>query len=118
MNNNHPTKSEIFTAYNIARAHARQHGDPKQIERLNKALGVLLSANYYTGERADYQPTTCSCNCADMTYRYAARRAYTGVCKHAESEMLLITIQNRRADHLFVVPSVSVSSDVPVYSLS
>jgi hypothetical protein len=30
-----PTKSEIFTAYNIARAAARKAGDTKRIERLN-----------------------------------------------------------------------------------
>lgn len=109
MKNNLPTRSEIFTAYNKARAAARCAGDTKRIERLNKALGVLLSASYYTGEKAGYQPTTNSCNCNDMKYRHAARRAYTGVCKHVEAERLLLAIHARRASHLFLVSSVSVS---------
>ena len=103
MTNNLPTKSEIFTAYNKARAAARKAGDVKRIERLNKALGVLLSSNYYTGEKAGYQPTINSCGCKDMQYRHAARRAYAGVCKHAEAERLLLAIYARRADHLFIV---------------
>lgn len=110
MTNTNPTKSEIFTAYNIARAAARRAGDTKRIERLNKALGVLLSANYYTGEKASYQPTTNSCNCNDMKYRHAARRAYTGVCKHAEAERLLLAIYARRASHLFIVSKVKVKN--------
>lgn len=109
MTNTNPTKSEIFTAYNLARHAARKAGDSKRIERLNKALGILLSANYYTGEKAEYQPTTNSCNCNDMKYRHAARRAYTGVCKHVEVERLLLAIHARRASHLFIVSPVSVS---------
>ena len=109
MNNNLPTKSEIFTAYNIARAAARRAGETKRIDRLNKALGVLLSANYYTGEKAGYQPTINSCGCKDMQYRHAARRDYHGVCKHAEAERLLLAIYARRADHLFIQAPVMVS---------
>lgn len=102
MTNNLPTKSEIFTAYNKARAAARRAGETKKIQRLNKALGVLLSANYYTGDKADYAPTINSCGCKDMQYRHAARRDYHGVCKHAEAERLLLAIYARRADHLYI----------------
>lgn len=108
---NNPTKSEIFTAYNKAKAAARRAGETKKIERLNKALGVLLSANYYTGEKAGYAPTINSCGCKDMQYRHAARRDYHGVCKHAEAERLLLSIYARRTSHLFIIPSsVSVSN--------
>jgi predicted nucleic acid-binding Zn finger protein len=98
-NTTRPTKSEIFTAYNKARAQARRAGDTKQVERLNKALGVMLSKSYYTGEKADYMPTHFSCNCKDWQFKYARRRAYTGPCKHMLAESLLMDIQSRRADH-------------------
>lgn len=110
MKNNLPTRSEIFTAYNNARAAARRAGETKRIERLNKALGILLSLNYYQGEKADYNPTINSCNCNDMKYRHAARRDYHGACKHVEVERLLLAIHARRASHLFIPSSVSVSN--------
>lgn len=100
-----PTKSEIFTAYNIARAAARKAGDIKRIERLNKALGILLSANYYTGEKADYQPTYYSCGCKDWQYRHARRRDYHGACKHMEAAGLLLDIIARRMSHLVITPA-------------
>jgi len=111
MMNNQPTKSEIFTAYNKAKAAARREGDTKKIQRLNKALGILLSSAYYTGEKADYAPSINSCGCKDFQYRHAARRDYHGVCKHIEAERLLLAIYARRADHLFIVSSVSVTND-------
>lgn len=101
-NTTRPTKSEIFTAYNIARAAARKAGDTKRIERLNKALGILLSADYYTGEKADYQPTYFSCGCKDWQYRHAGRRNYHGACKHMEAAGLLMDIIARRMSHLVV----------------
>lgn len=99
MTTNRPTKSEIFTAYNKARALARRAGDTKKIERLNKALGILLSADYYTGEKAEYQSTYFSCGCKDWQYRHAARRAYHGPCKHMLAAALLLDILARREDH-------------------
>lgn len=110
MTTNAPTKSEIFTAYNKARAAARRDGDLKRIERLNKALGILLSADYFTGEKAGYAPTINSCGCKDFQYRHAARRDYHGVCKHVEVERLLLAIHARRADHLFIMDKVSVKN--------
>ena len=94
-----PTKSEIFTAYNKARAAARKAGDTKRIERLNKALGILLSNAYYEGEKAEYSPTYFSCGCKDWEYRHAARRGYHGPCKHMLAEALLIAIAEYRAEH-------------------
>lgn len=94
-----PTKSEIFTAYNKARAIARRAGDVKQIERLNKALGILMSKDYYQAEKAEYQSTYFTCGCKDWQYRRAARRAYVGPCKHMLAESLLQAILERRADH-------------------
>lgn len=97
---NRPTKSEIFTAYNHARAAVRKAGnDPKQVERLNKALGILLSKSYYEGEKAEYAPSIMGCGCKDWQYKHAARRAYHGPCKHMEAERMLLAIQERRVDH-------------------
>jgi hypothetical protein len=98
-NQTQPTKSEIFTAYNKARAVARRAGDTKQIDRLNKALGILLSKSYYGAEKAEYQPTHYTCGCKDWQFKYARRRAYTGPCKHMLAEALLMDIQDRREAH-------------------
>jgi len=98
-NSSRPTKSEIFTAYNKLRAAARKAGDVKRIERLNKALGILQSKDYYQGERAEYDPCLYSCGCKDWEFKNAKRRAYTGPCKHMLAEELLTMIAERRAEH-------------------
>lgn len=97
--NTHFTKSELFTAYNKARAAARRAGDLKQIERLNKALGILQSKAYYSGERAIYYPTLAACGCKDWQYHMAAKRAYTGPCKHMLGETLTSAILANREAH-------------------
>lgn len=108
-NTTRPTKSEIFTAYNKARAHARKAGSTKQIERLNKALGILLSNDYYQADtRTEYQPTTYSCGCKDWQYRHAARRDYHGICKHMEAERMLQAIHTRRTEHLFTIQPIHI----------
>lgn len=112
MKNQTLTKSEIFSAYNKARAQARKAGEIKRIERLNKALGILLSKDYYSGEKAGYQPTTHSCGCKDFQYRHAARRDYHGVCKHVEAERLLLAIHAARTDHLFIVSNAMSEAHV------
>lgn len=94
-----PTKSELFTAYNRLRAAARKAGDTKKVERLNKALGILQSKEYYQGERAEYDPCLYSCGCKDWEFRNAKRRAYTGPCKHMLAEEMLVAIAERRAAH-------------------
>lgn len=83
------TRSELFTAYNLARAAARRAGNLKEIERLNKALGILQSKAYYQGERVEYAPTHYTCGCKDWQYHRAARRQYTGPCKHMHAEALI-----------------------------
>jgi hypothetical protein len=88
MNITRFTKSELWTAYNLARAAARRAGNVKEIERLNRALGILQSKAYYSGERAEYQPTQAGCSCKDWQYHMAAKRAYTGPCKHMLAENL------------------------------
>ena len=84
--------SNLFTAYNKAKTNARRLGEPKLIDRLNKALGILMSLDYYHGERSIYQPSTFSCGCKDWQFRNAARRQYTGACKHMLAENLLIDV--------------------------
>lgn len=90
------TKSELFTAYNKARTAARRQGDTKLIERLNKALGILQSKLYYAGDRVLYIPTVTACGCKDWEYRHAAKRAYTGACKHMLAEILTAEIMAAR----------------------
>lgn len=100
--NNSITKSELFTAYNKARNAARRAGDLKLIERLNKALGILQSKAYYAGDRVLYIPTLTACGCKDWEYRNAAKRAYTGACKHMLAEILTAEImQARNVTELF-----------------
>jgi hypothetical protein len=82
--------SKVFTAYNRAKADARRHGNGKLIERLNRALGILLSKDYYQHEQAAYSPSACSCGCKDWQYRHAFKRAYEGPCKHMLAESLML----------------------------
>lgn len=96
------TKSEIFTAYNKARNAARRAGDCKLIERLNKALGILQSKLYYAGDRVLYIPTVTACGCKDWEFRHAAKRAYTGPCKHMLAEQMTAEIiQARNVTEIF-----------------
>ncbi len=93
------SKSELFTAYNKARAELRRAGDVKGIERLNKALGILQSKAYYLGERAEYQPAPETCGCKDWEYHNAKNRKYTGPCKHMLAEALLVAMVERRSEY-------------------
>lgn|SRR5574340_1168090 len=93
------TRSELFTAYNHARHAARMAGNnPKEIERINRALGILQSKAYYAGERAEYSPSPRVCGCKDWEYHYAAKRAYKGPCKHMWAEALTVqALQDRES---------------------
>ena len=91
------SKSELFSAYNHARAAARRAGnDPKEIERLNRALGILQSKAYYQAERAEYMPSPHTCGCRDWEFHRAARRQYTGPCKHMIAEALQVNALQAR----------------------
>lgn len=95
-----PTKSESFTIYNQLRAALRRAGNEKAIHRLNKALGILQSKNYYNqAERENYFPTVNSCGCKDWEYRFSNRRKYTGPCKHMLANQMLAMIEARRKEH-------------------
>jgi predicted nucleic acid-binding Zn finger protein len=96
MTTTRPTKSEIFTTYNHLRAEARKAGDLKQIERLNKALGILQSKDYYLAEKAEYLPSTEHCGCKDFEYRFSKRRGYAGPCKHQLAEIMIEAIRELR----------------------
>lgn len=94
--NNNISKSELMTAYNKARTALRRAGDVKAIERLNKAFGILQSKSYYNGDRVLYIPTATACGCKDWQYRLAAKRAYTGPCKHMIAEAMTAQIMQAR----------------------
>ena len=90
------TKSELFRAYNRARAAIRKTGDKKAEQRLNKALGILQSRDYYQGERIAYTPTVDDCGCKDWQYRAAHKRGTLAPCKHMYAELLLAAIMRER----------------------
>lgn len=101
METTRPTKFEIFTQYNKLRAAARKAGDVKQIERLNKVLGILQSKDYYQAEKQDYQPDESGCSCKDWEFRYAKKRAYAGPCKHMlAAQMTAAILANRHAHEI------------------
>lgn len=91
------SKSEIFTVYNRMRAIARKMDSPaKALQRLNKALGILQSKNYYQAEKETYNPTAHTCKCKDWEFRFAHKRAYTGACKHMLAEIMIGQIEVER----------------------
>jgi hypothetical protein len=111
------TKSEFFSVYNQMRSAARREGNTKQIERLNKALGILLSKEYYAGERLAYIPTVDSCGCRDWEFRYSSKRAYAGACKHMLAEVMMRSALALRAAHevtVWLTPRESFPSEVAV----
>ena len=72
-------KSYLFTVYNKARSAAKT--GKLDLKRVNKALGILQTPDYYTGDKAEYGPSIHSCGCPD----YKVRRV---TCKHMISEMI------------------------------
>lgn len=97
------TRSELFTVYNRLKWAAKRAGNVKLVERLNKALGILQSNDYYIDEpghpRTSYQPTTDHCGCKDWEWRYAHKRAYIGACKHMLSEWVVALGLDYRQAH-------------------
>lgn len=92
------TRSELFRAYNRMRAIVRKSGDGKALERLNKALGILQSRDYYAaGEQAIYFPTATTCGCKDWQFRTAKKRGTLAPCKHVFAEMLVKMILSERS---------------------
>lgn len=91
------TKSELFRAYNHLRAIVKTWGDQKAMDRLNKALGILQSKAYYTGDRMAYTPTVTGCGCKDWQYKNAHKRGTLAPCKHIFAEMLFQAIMLERA---------------------
>ena len=93
-----PTKSEIFTVYNKLRAALRLTGNQKAIERINRALGILQSKALFE-KLSEYRPTQGDCTCKDWEYRFARKRAYTGICKHSMVVIMLDLIGELRQAH-------------------
>jgi hypothetical protein len=97
MTANRFSKSELFAAYNQARAFARKHHDQVDEPRLDRALGIIQTREYYTGDRAEYGPTVHACGCKDWEFHNARRRGYTGPCKHMLAEAILNELAQRQA---------------------
>lgn len=92
-------KQKLFIVLNRARSKAKKE-HPEQFEqissRLYKAVGILQHHDYYEAEKALYNPTRSTCNCKDWEFHFAAKRRYTGPCKHMTAEifkerMMLVT---------------------------
>lgn len=77
------TKSQIFSVYNKARAAAR--AGKLDAQRVNRALGYLLSGNAVE-KWEEYQTTIKTCNCPDFVYRHKT-------CKHQISLMIYRRIE-------------------------
>lgn len=97
------TRSELFTIYNRLKWAAKRAGNEKLIMRLNSALGILQSNDYYIDEpkhpRTSYLPTTGSCGCKDWEWRFSWKRAYVGACKHMLAEWITVLALDYRESH-------------------
>lgn len=94
-------KRKLFIVFNRAMSKARKtSNDPKLIQRLKKALGILQHHDYYVAERSLYHPTATHCNCKDLEYWYAKKRAYKFHCKHMIAEILLERISQVKYQQL------------------
>lgn len=81
-------QSQIFKAYNKARAFARKYPHLLNPKRVNRALGILQTAgDYFVGK--DFSSSQDHCGCADSTYRRM-------LCKHSIAFMMLEKIQASR----------------------
>lgn len=99
-------QQKLFIVFNQAKSKAKSN--PKIIQRLNKALGILQSKEYYVAEKEQYQPTYYSCNCKDWQYHNRANRDYKGHCKHMISVVLMERInslQYKQTDFFSMIES-------------
>ena len=98
-------QQKLFIVFNQAKSKAKKSTDASKImQRLNKALGILQSLDYYNGEKAKYQPTFSTCNCDDWKYHNSVKRGYTGHCKHMMSVILMERINQLQYKQL-VLPN-------------
>lgn len=111
MSTSRLSKSELFAAFNEARTYARKHHDQVDEQRLNRALGIIQTCEYYTGDRAEYGPTIYSCGCKDWEFHNALRRGYTGPCKHMLAEAIILEVARRQ----LVAIDEAISALVPMH---
>ena len=79
------TKSQIFSQFNKARSTGVLNGlEPK---RVNRALGILQSADGGEGKLSDYQTTVKSCGCMDSQMG--------NTCKHRIALMIAYKIKTQ-----------------------
>jgi len=102
-------KSHLFSVYNRLKWEAKRSGNEKMVQRLNKALGICQSKNYYAQPDRDYYiPTRQSCGCYDWIFRYRVARAYTGACKHMLACTLEYLVRNYAQTHTLPVQTGGV----------
>jgi len=83
-------RRKLFIVFNRAVSKARKSTDAlKIVPRIFQALGILQHHDYYVAEKSLYNPTATFCGCKDWEFRFSAKRAYRGHCKHMIAEILL-----------------------------
>jgi hypothetical protein len=88
-------RQRLFIVFNQAISKAKKSKEYSKVKpRLQKALGILQSLDYYKAEKEQYQPTYYSCNCPDWKYHNSAKRDYRGHCKHMISVILMERINS------------------------
>ncbi len=92
---NRDIRSRAWSLYNRLRKYARVHPVLIDINRLNRAIGIVNSTRLMAEDEFMYSATSEECSCPDMQYRLSQRRKgangerYTGVCKHVLAHRLL-----------------------------
>jgi len=74
-------KKMIFKKYNLMKKIYK--GNPEQVARLNRALGIAVSKNGLSRMHNEYGTTFCDCGCSDHKYRGQLW------CKHILAETLV-----------------------------
>lgn len=90
------TAGERFWAMNKLKSVYKD--EPKALQRIGKAMGILQSN--YTEQKLmnDYGTTPDWCFCKDWEFRMAKNRAYTGICKHMFACVMLEMIWGHRKE--------------------
>lgn len=91
-------RSLLFTVFNKVRAIARRNPSLYDEKRVNKALGILQSKDYYADK--DYFTTTKSCTCPDHMIRQVN-------CKHIIAAQMKAEIDRLQAELVFDLREMS-----------
>lgn len=92
---NQEMKARAWRMYNFFRKYARVHPVVIDINRLNRAIGIINSPRLMAEDEFMYSATSDDCECPDMQYYNSRRRKatngeqYSGPCKHVLAHRLM-----------------------------